>query len=111
MAPKMTLKEKLMKQKLKTGDVELCGMKAKVRALSGPERLEFGALCDDETPEAIKNRYRYIWRKAVKIGDEVTDEEFNVIFNVDFESIYAAYSKVIEISKMDILSAEEAEKN
>jgi hypothetical protein len=107
----MSLKETLLKSKLPTKEVNIRGNKIKVRSLTGLERLEFGNLDDSETPEAIRERYWFIWSKAVDLGEAISKEEFNKIFDCEFPVVFELFLEVLKLGKMDADSVKDAEKN
>jgi len=107
----MSLKDKLLKKNLPSKEVTVSGNKARIRSLTGMERLEFGSLDDSDTPEAIRGRYWFIWSKAVDLGEPLSREEFNTIFDCDFPTVFELFLAVLKLGKMDADSVEEAEKN
>jgi len=107
----MSLKDTLLKSKLPAKEVTVLGNKTRIRSLTGMERLQFGNLDDSETPEAIRNRYWFIWSNAVDIGEPLTKEEFNKIFDCEFPTVFELFLAVLKLGKMDADSIEEAEKN
>jgi hypothetical protein len=102
----MSLKSKLLNKNLKQKNVRVDGDTVKVRELTGTERIKLGDMDED-----VKERFRYVFLNAVDLGEPVSKDEFEKMFDVDFESVSTLVREVLDLSGLTDKSAGELEKN